>query len=108
MPTRVVDPGRKAGFAGTFDPLTLGHLDGIQRARVLFDHLVLAIGVNPDKQSLFDQAERVALARRLTAEFVDVSVEPFDGLAVQFVRTIGARVIVRGIRTLSDMEYEFS
>lgn len=99
---------RKAVFTGTFDPLTLGHLDVIRRGSALFDHLVVAIGVNPNKQMLFDIDERVALARRVVAPFPNVTVEPFGELAVQFVRRIGARVILRGLRTLSDMEYEFS
>lgn len=99
---------RKAVFTGTFDPMTMGHLDVIRRGSALFDQLVVAIGVNPNKQMLFDIHERVALARRVVAPFQNVSVEPFGELAVQFVRRIGARVILRGLRTLSDMEYEFS
>lgn len=105
---RNLEPARKAVFTGTFDPLTLGHLDVIQRGHLLFDHLVVGIGINPYKKLLFSPDERVALARKIVAPFPNVSVEPFDGLAVHFVRRIGARVIVRGIRTLSDMEYEFS
>jgi pantetheine-phosphate adenylyltransferase len=99
---------RTAVFTGTFDPLTLGHLDVIERGARLFDRLVVAIGVNPNKQQLFDLSERVELAREVVAPFANVSVEPFHGLAVQFVRNQGARVILRGVRTLSDMEYEFS
>ena len=99
---------RIAVFTGTFDPLTLGHLDVIGRGRMLFDHLVVAIGVNPNKQSLFTIDERVALARQVVASYPNVSVEAFEELTVQFVRRIGARVILRGLRTLSDMEYEFS
>lgn len=100
--------GRTAVFTGTFDPLTLGHLDVIRRGRLLFDRLVVGIGVNPNKQMLFTIDERVALAREVVAPFENVEVEAFDGLAVQFVRRIGARIILRGVRTLSDMEYEFS
>jgi pantetheine-phosphate adenylyltransferase len=102
------DPRHTAVFTGTFDPLTLGHLDVIRRGKSLFDHLVVGIGVNPNKQMLFDIGERVALARKVVEPFRNVSVEPFHELAVQFVRRIGARVILRGVRTLSDMEYEFS
>lgn len=98
---------RKAVFTGTFDPITLGHLDVIRRGRTLFDHLVVAIGVNPNKPTLFSIDERVALLRQVVAPFHDVSVESFDELTVQFVRRIGARIILRGVRTLSDMEYEF-
>jgi pantetheine-phosphate adenylyltransferase len=108
MALRSADPSRTAVFTGTFDPLTLGHLDVIRRGRTLFDHLVVAVGVNPNKQALFSVEERVALARQVVAPYGNVSVEAFDGLAVQFVRRIGARVILRGLRTLSDMEYEFS
>jgi pantetheine-phosphate adenylyltransferase len=102
------DPRRTAVYTGTFDPLTLGHLDVIRRGSTLFDHLVVGIGVNPNKQMLFDIEERVALARRVVSPFLNVTVEPFHELAVQFVRRIGARIILRGVRTLSDMEYEFS
>ena len=80
------DPSRTAVFTGTFDPLTLGHLDVIGRGRALFDHLVVAIGINPSKQSLFTVEERVALARLVVAPFPNVSVEPFEELTVQFVR----------------------
>ena len=103
-----LDSSRTAVFTGTFDPLTLGHLDVIGRGCMLFDHLVVAIGINPSKQSLFTIDERVELARLVVAPFPNVSVEPFEELTVQFVRRIGARIILRGLRTLSDMEYEFS
>src|SRR4051794_510518 len=108
MAARFADPSRTAAFTGTFDPLTLGHLDVIRRGCALFDHLVVAIGVNPNKQSLFSVEERVTLARQVVAPYGNVSVEAFDGLAVHFVRRIGARIILRGLRTLSDMEDEFS
>jgi pantetheine-phosphate adenylyltransferase len=105
----IPDDSRTAVFTGTFDPLTLGHLDVIGRGRALFDHLVVAIGVNPNKQALFTIEERVELARLVVEPFANVTVEAFaDELTVQFVRRIGARVILRGLRTLSDMEYEFS
>ncbi len=99
---------KTAVFTGTFDPLTLGHLDVIERGARLFDHLVVGIGVNPNKAMLFDIDERVDLARKVVAPYANVSVEPFADLAVNFVRRIGARIILRGVRTLSDMEYEFS
>ena len=103
-----INPGRTAVFTGTFDPLTLGHLDIIGRGRLLFDHLVVAIGINPNKQSLFTIDERVELARLVVDPYPNVSVAAFEELTVQFVRRLGARVILRGLRTLSDMEYEFS
>ena len=80
----------------------------IRRGRVLFEHVVMGIGVNPNKTALFGIDERVELARRVVAPFPNVSVESFEELTVQFVRRIGARIILRGVRTLSDMEYEFS
>src|SRR3954467_1741296 len=101
------DPSRTAVFTGVFDPLTLGHLDVIRRGRLLFEHVVVGIGVNPNKASLFNIEERVELARDVVASLPNVSVESFEELTVQFVRRIGARVILRGVRTLSDMEYEF-
>lgn len=102
------EPNRTAAFTGTFDPLTLGHLDVIRRGSALFEHLVVAVGVNPNKQMLFDIDDRVELARLVVSPFRNVTVEPFNELAVQFVRRIGARIILRGVRTLTDMEYEFS
>ncbi|MEW4567367.1 pantetheine-phosphate adenylyltransferase [Tautonia sp. JC769] len=99
---------RTAVFTGTFDPITLGHLDVISRGRLLFEHLIVAIGVNPTKQVLFPIDERVDLARRVLDPFDNVEVRAFEGLTVDFVRSSGARVILRGLRTLSDMEYEFS
>src|SRR3954462_5086384 len=85
-------PPNTAVFTGTFDPLTLGHVDVIRRGTALFDHLVVGIGLNPNKAMLFDIDERVELARRVLAAFSNVSVEPFAELAVQFVRRIGARI----------------
>ncbi len=101
------DPFRTAVFTGTFDPITLGHLDVIRRGRLLFDHVVVGIGVNPNKESLFNVDERVAMARSVVRPFPNVSVDAVEGLTVNYVRRIGAQVILRGLRTLSDMEYEF-
>lgn len=101
------DPFRTAVFTGTFDPISLGHLDVIRRGRRLFEHLVVGIGVHPSKTSLFTIEERVALAEEVVAPFDNVSVAAFEELTVQYVRRIGARVILRGLRTLTDMEYEF-
>ncbi len=107
MPHPHADPARTAVFTGTFDPLTLGHLDVIGRGLQLFDHVVVAIGINPNKTALFGIEQRVELVRRVVSPFSNVTVESFEELTVQFVRRIGARVILRGLRTLSDMEYEF-
>jgi pantetheine-phosphate adenylyltransferase len=102
-----LDP-RVAVYTGTFDPVHLGHLDIIQRGSRVFDRLIVAVGNNPDKATLFTLEERVELAKAVTGEFPNVDVLPFTGLAVRFVRGAGARIMVRGLRTLSDMEYEFT
>lgn len=107
MTPRSPDPYRAAVFAGTFDPITLGHLDIIQRGRLLFQELIVGIGVNPSKASLFSIEERIELARRVVKPYPNVRVDSFEGLTVNYVRRIGARVILRGLRTLTDMEYEF-
>ncbi len=99
---------RRAVYTGVFDPIHLGHLDIIQRASKIVDELIVGIGINPDKAPFFRLEERVDLIRRVTMAYPNVSVQPFEGLAVHFVREVGARVMVRGLRTLSDMEYEFT
>jgi pantetheine-phosphate adenylyltransferase len=106
MPT-ALSP-RVAVYTGTFDPVHLGHLDIVRRASGLFDRLIVGVGENLDKQTLFTPAERAELVRGETAGFGNVEVATFDGLAVRFVRGAGARIMVRGLRTLSDMEYEFT
>jgi pantetheine-phosphate adenylyltransferase len=99
---------RVAVYTGTFDPVHLGHLDIIQRGSRLFDRLIVGVGINPDKATLFSIEERVTLIREVVCEFPNVEVQPFTGLAVRFVREAGARIMIRGLRTLSDMEYEFT
>lgn len=99
---------RVAVYTGVFDPVHLGHIDIIDRGSRLFDRLVVGVGINPDKSSLFTVEERVDLLRRVVRRFANVEVQPFVGLAVRFVRQVGARVMLRGLRTLSDMEYEFT
>jgi pantetheine-phosphate adenylyltransferase len=107
MPHSPLDP-RVAVYTGTFDPVHRGHLDIIDRGRRLFDRLIVGVGINPDKKTFFDIDERVALIESVIAGFGNVEVRKFDGLAVRFVREVGARIMVRGLRTLSDMEYEFT
>ncbi|MCK4625821.1 MAG: pantetheine-phosphate adenylyltransferase [Phycisphaerae bacterium] len=94
-------------FPGTFDPITNGHLDVIQRGRKLFDELIVAVGTNPEKKTLFDSDERVELIRKVLVDFPDVRVEAFDGLTVDFAGKIGAEAILRGIRNSSDLQFEF-
>jgi pantetheine-phosphate adenylyltransferase len=99
---------RVAVYTGTFDPVHLGHLDIIERGSRLFDRLIVGVGINPDKATLFSIEERVKLLREVVTPHRNVEVQPFTGLAVRFVRDAGARIMVRGLRTLSDMEYEFT
>src|SRR5262245_28027013 len=90
-------------YPGSFDPPTLGHLDVIRRARALFDRLVVAIGTNPSKRSVFTVAERQALLRRVLDDAkVDAEVDTFDGLAVECARKHGARCLLRGVRGSGD------
>jgi pantetheine-phosphate adenylyltransferase len=107
MSSSQTEPFRIAVFAGTFDPITLGHVDVIRRGQLLFERLVVGIGIHPSKTSLFSVEERIELARKVLRPFPNVSVDSFEGLTVNYVRRIGARVILRGLRTLTDMEYEF-
>ncbi len=98
----------KAVYTGSFDPVTLGHLDIIERSARLYTSLVVGVGVNSAKQSLFSTEERIDLLRRVTRHLPHVRVERFDGLAVDFVRNVGARVMVRGVRPLTDIAAEFT
>src|SRR5438552_769315 len=107
MPNRVLSP-RVAVYTGMFDPIHLGHLDIIQRGSRLFDRLIVGVGSNPEKAGLFTPDERVGMIRTVTAELDNVEVQRFDGLAVRFVREAGAALMLRGLRTTSDMEYEFT
>ena len=102
-----LDP-RVAVYTGTFDPVHLGHLNIIARGSLLFDRLIVGVGDNPDKTTLFTIDERVELLGAVTGEFPNVEVQQLTGLAVRFVRAQGARIMIRGLRTLSDMEYEFT
>lgn len=98
----------KALYPGSFDPPTNGHVDLIQRGARLFEHLTVAILNNPDKNHpLFTAAERAEMLMEVTAPIGNVSVATFDGLMVQFARQQGATAILRGIRAISDYEYEF-
>ncbi len=98
---------RVAVYPGTFDPLTRGHEDLVRRSARIFDRLVLGVADSPGKRPLFSLAERVALAREVLADAPNVEVVGFSGLLIDFVRDQGASVIVRGLRAVSDFEYEF-
>lgn len=97
-----------AVYVGSFDPLTLGHVDIIRRAATIFDRLTVGIGINPDKRPLFSPDERLALTSQALTPFANVEVRCFEGLTVEFIRQCGAMVLVRGVRTLSDIEAEFT
>ncbi len=97
----------RAIYPGTFDPVTYGHIDLITRARKLFDEVIVAVAHNPGKAPLFSVQERVQLLQQATRSMRGVIIDHFDGLAVEYVRRKKARVMIRGLRMLSDFEYEF-
>jgi len=97
----------KAVYPGTFDPLTRGHEDLVRRAATLFDRLVVAIADSKAKRPFFTLEERIAMAREVLADIKNVEVTGFSSLLTEFVRKQGARVVLRGLRAVSDFEYEF-
>ncbi len=97
----------RAVYPGTFDPVTYGHIDLIKRALKIVDEVVVAVAHNPGKEPLFNVQERVALLKRATRSLRGVTVEDFDSLVVDYCRHKRARVMIRGLRMLSDFEYEF-
>ncbi len=97
-----------AVYTGSFDPVTLGHLHIIERAASLYDRLIIGVGFNAAKASTFSLEERLDLLRGVTGRFANVEVRSFAGLAVDFVRECGARVMVRGVRPLTDIAAEFT
>lgn len=104
MPTRMT---RIAVFPGQFDPITKGHIDVIRRGVGLFDRLIVAVGNNPEKTELFTLAQRVSMIRALLKNIPGIQVEKYTGLTVDFVKKCGATAILRGIRDVSDLRYEF-
>ncbi|MGB6230262.1 MAG: pantetheine-phosphate adenylyltransferase [Litorimonas sp.] len=103
-------PNRTALYPGTFDPMTLGHLDIMKRASRLCDRLIIGVAINRDKNPLFALSERVEMVENVVAPFrdrIEVEVKPFEGLLIHFVEDCGASMIVRGLRAVSDFEYEF-
>ncbi len=99
--------GNIAIYPGTFDPVTLGHLDMIKRGLRLFDGLIVAVAANPSKDTLFGVDERLELLRGETAGLRGVMVEAFDNLLVDYAQERGVRTVLRGLRVISDFEYEF-
>jgi pantetheine-phosphate adenylyltransferase len=94
-------------FPGQFDPITNGHLVVIRRGAALFDELIVAVGINPEKRELFPLEERMRIVRTLLKDQPGVRVEKYEGLTVDFVRSVKATAILRGIRDVSDLRYEF-
>lgn len=94
-------------YPGSFDPITNGHLDVIRRGNKMFDRLIVAVGQNPGKNELFTKEERIEMIRKLVADMPRVSVEWFDCLTVEFAAQKKADVMLRGLRNLSDVQYEF-
>ena len=94
-------------FPGQFDPITNGHLDVIRRGVALFDELVIGVGINPDKREFFTIDERVEMIRSLIDDIPGVKVEKYTGLTVEFARSVKASAILRGIRDVLDLRYEF-
>jgi pantetheine-phosphate adenylyltransferase len=97
---------KRAIYPGTFDPVTNGHLDLIRRALKMFDEVIVAVSTNPSKNPLFTPAERIVLIRESVADMPGVTVESFGGLLVDYAKTRGGVAIIRGLRAVSDFEYE--
>lgn len=97
---------RLAIYPGTFDPVTVGHLDLIKRAHCVFDELIVAVAKDTPKATLFDIDERLDLLRKSTAGMAGIRIESFEGLVIKFAKEQGANVLVRGLRMISDFEYE--
>lgn len=99
---------KKAVYTGSFDPITLGHLNIVERGSQIVDELVVGIGINIEKKGLFEPEERLELVERCTSKFSNVSVQCFQGLAVNFVESCGAKVMIRGVRPLTDIAAEIT
>jgi len=98
---------RVAVFPGSFDPITNGHIDIIERAQEIFDEIIVAVLENPQKECLFNIQERVEMIREIFSNSPNVKIETFEGLLMNYMRKKGARVVIRGLRAIADFEYEF-
>jgi pantetheine-phosphate adenylyltransferase len=98
---------RLAIYPGTFDPITLGHLDIIERAVSIFDEVVVSVGQNIGKQPLFSVEERINMIKKTTAHITNVTVSSFNGLIVDYAKKLDAKAMIRGLRAMSDFEFEF-
>ena len=98
---------KTAVYPGTFDPITYGHIDIIERARDIFDKVIVMVAQNPEKQPLFPNSDRVRIIRKVVSKYRNVEVDSYDGLLVEFAKRKKATAIVRGLRAVSDFEYEF-
>jgi len=97
----------KAIYPGSFDPITNGHLDIIKRSLKIFQHLIIAVAINPYKKPLFSLDERVEMIKDVTKGFKNITVDKFDGLLVDYAKKVKCNIIIRGLRVISDFEYEF-
>ncbi len=98
---------KMAIYPGSFDPITLGHLDIIERGSKIYDRLIVAVATNVEKKTTFTAQERIAMLEEVAGRIPRVQIDSFSGLTVDYVKKIGSGVILRGIRTVSDFEYEF-
>lgn len=98
---------KRAVYPGTFDPITYGHLDLIKRAAKIFDEVIVAVAHSEDKKPLFSIRERVRMVKEVMADIQKVKVDDFDCLIVDYIKRVKAHVIIRGVRMISDFEYEF-
>lgn len=103
---KTMTPSSPAVYAGSFDPVTMGHLDLIRRAAELFDRVIVAIGVHPLRKPLFAAEERIVLLKTATKDIPNVDVVTFEGLLIDYCGEIGARILIRGLRHAMDFEYE--
>lgn len=99
---------KKAIYPGSFDPITNGHIDVLTRALEVFDEVTVLIAVNPDKKSRFSEEDRLLMVKEATKNLKGVKVEAYDGLTVEYAKKVGAKHLVRGLRAVSDFEYEFA